>query len=43
MIRKFDGGLRPNDKNNAMNTIEYIRMEGKEEGLAEGRSEGRAQ
>ncbi|HVW62372.1 MAG TPA: hypothetical protein VHC48_20110, partial [Puia sp.] len=36
---KFDEGLRPNDKFNAMNTIEYLRMEGKEEGLEEGRIE----
>ncbi|HLZ89010.1 MAG TPA: hypothetical protein VKQ52_17265 [Puia sp.] len=33
MNRKFDEQIRSNDKYNAMNTIEYIRMEGKEEGL----------
>jgi len=33
--RKFDNGLRPDSKNKVMNTIEFIRMEGIEEGRAE--------
>jgi hypothetical protein len=32
---KFDDGLRPDDKNDVMNTIEFIRMEGREEGRTE--------
>jgi hypothetical protein len=32
--------VRSYDKNNVMNTIEFVRMEAKEEGLAEGRTAG---
>ena len=51
MNRKFDQRLKVNDKYTVMNTVEYIRMEAKEEAkeefmaakkelLAEGRKEG---
>lgn len=34
--RKFDNEIRETDKTGVMNTLEYVKMEGKEEGLAEG-------
>jgi hypothetical protein len=40
MNRKFDQRFKLNDKYNVMNTVEYIKMEAKEEFLAEGRIEG---
>ena len=39
MNRIFTEQVRSYDKNNIMGTIEYVRMEAKEEGLAEGRME----
>jgi predicted transposase YdaD len=39
--RKFDNQFRKTDKADFMNTDEYLKMEGKEEGLAEGRAEER--
>jgi len=39
MNRKFDEGIRPNDKYSVMNTVEFIKMEGREEGREEGRTE----
>jgi hypothetical protein len=35
--RKFDNLFKETDKNNVMNTVEYIKMEGREEGIAEGK------
>jgi hypothetical protein len=40
MNRIFTKQVRSYDKNNVMNTIEFVRMEAKEEGLAEGRTAG---
>lgn len=40
MNRKFDQRFKLDDKYTIMNTVEYIRMEGKEEGLKEGLKEG---
>jgi hypothetical protein len=40
MNRKFDQRFKLNDKYTVMNTVEYIRMEAKEEFLAQGRTEG---
>lgn len=37
---KFDHLVKEADKTHVMNTIEYIKMEGKEEGREEGREEG---
>jgi len=42
-FRKFDNLFKETDKNNVMNTVEYIKMEGREEGLAEGYAKGQAE
>ena len=36
--RKFDDQIRETDKAGMMNTLEYVKMEGREEGYAEGRA-----
>jgi hypothetical protein len=38
--RKFDNQIKETDKAGIMNTLEYVKMEGKEEGLAEGFAKG---
>jgi flagellar biosynthesis/type III secretory pathway protein FliH len=38
--RKFDNQIKESDKAGIMNTLEYVKMEGKEEGFAEGQAEG---
>jgi flagellar biosynthesis/type III secretory pathway protein FliH len=40
MNRKFDDLFAQTDKTSVMNTVEYLRMEGREEGLAEGLKKG---
>jgi predicted transposase/invertase (TIGR01784 family) len=39
MNRNFKERIQPHDKNNIMGIDEYIKMVGKEEGIAEGRME----
>jgi hypothetical protein len=41
--RKFDNQIKESDKAGIMNTLEYVKMEGKEEGLAEGFARGQAE
>jgi flagellar biosynthesis/type III secretory pathway protein FliH len=38
---KFDKQIKETDKAGIMNTLEYVRMEGREEGRKEGKEEGR--
>jgi hypothetical protein len=37
---KFDNEIKETDKTGVMNTLEYVKMEGREEGLAQGLAEG---
>ena len=37
--RKFDTLFKQTDKTSVMNTVEYLKMEGREEGIAEGKEE----
>ena len=39
MNRIFDRQIKQTDKASVMNTVEYIKMEGREEGRAEGKEE----
>jgi hypothetical protein len=39
MSRKFDNLFKQTDKTSVMNTVEYLKMEGKQEGFAEGKKE----